>query len=88
MPELLGIDDRADRLDLAVGDVHRHDVDQLPIGIEELGSRLPVHRHAADLKAADPLREPAPVAHHLGGLGAAVDRVPDRRSDSASRDIT
>src|SRR4051794_37980185 len=63
--QLLRVDDRADRLDLAVRDVQRQDVDQPAIRAEEFRARLAVHRDPADLEAADALREPAPVAEHL-----------------------
>ena len=53
MPELLRVDDRADRLDPALGDVERHDADQLAVGVAVLGAGLAVDRSPA---AAPPRR--------------------------------
>src|SRR4051794_14320890 len=82
--KLLRVDDRADRLDPAVRDVERQDVDEPAIRAQELRARLPVHRDTANLEPADALREPAPVTEHLGRLGAAEDRMPDRWRDPAA----
>src|SRR5918997_5444299 len=80
--ELLRVDDRADRLDLAVGDIEREDTDQPPVGIEELGPGLTVHVHAAKLDA-DANRDPPPVAKHLDDLDPAKGGTLDRGSEPA-----
>src|SRR5918996_3018630 len=81
--ELLRVDDRADRLDLAVGDIEGEDTDQPPVRIEELGPGLTVHVHAAKLDAGDASRDPPPVAKHLGDLDPAEGGALDRGSEPA-----
>src|SRR4051812_47245962 len=80
MAELLRVDDRADRLDLPICDVERHDADQLPFRIQVLGARMSVYQYATELDTADRLEaQPHPIDEHPSDLGAAEDRVLDRR---------
>src|SRR5919106_2596577 len=80
--ELLRVDDRADRLDLAVGDIEGEDTDQPPVEIQELGPGPTVHVHAAKLDA-DANRDLPPVAKHPGDLDPAEGGALDRGSEPA-----
>ena len=82
--ELLGVDDRVDRLDLAVGDVE----DMTPISlvrIDVLGAWLSVDLRLSELHPTNRLEaQPHPVAKHLRHALAAEDRLLDRRRDPAA----
>src|SRR3954464_15746093 len=72
--ELVRVDDRAHRLDPAVGDVERDDVNQAAFRIQELRARLAIdmHRLRADAQVG---AEAEPGVQQLDEAFAPVDRA-------------
>src|SRR5262245_23349919 len=74
MPELVRVDDRPDRSDLALVDLERHDADQAVVGVEDLDSGLAVDRDATEMRAAEARRRARPRHQRPGDPCAAVHR--------------
>ena len=77
MPQLVGIDDRAHGLDLALGDVEADHADQLALAVEEHRTRLPVHVLAAQGDAVEAADGAQPRDERPRHPGAAVERTFD-----------
>ena len=78
MAQLVRVDDRVDALDLAVGDVERHDVQDplLPVEAQEAG--VAVHLDRSERGAFDGPGELHPVHQHPRHPMAPEHRVGDR----------
>jgi hypothetical protein len=83
MAELLGIDDRADGLDEAIGDLDRNDIDQAAVRVEEHRARLAVYLGSPHAQAELP-RLPADAGQELRDAVAAEDRARPRRGLAAA----
>ena len=73
--QLVGVDDRAHGLDLALRDVEDHDADQPALEVVDQRPRLPVDLRAAQDEAAQAGARAQPRRQRTRHTGAAVDRA-------------
>lgn len=81
--ELVGVDDRADRPDLAAGDLEGHDAEEVAVGPAEDRTGLPVDLGLGD-RHPQPARLAYPGRQRAGDATAALDRAGERRDLAAA----
>ena len=77
MAQLLRVDDRADALDLSVGDVERERAHDVPLPVDGQGAGLAVDLHGSDREPVDALGAPHPVDQRLRDRSTSEHRAGD-----------